>query len=126
MHGIELIKQKEYYSSGTNPKSPEVSKKYYMPDNRITRGLYKDGNDIYNADSVGAYNIMRLWLQTLNKERLLTSKGLSDPKRYSFNSKSHYNLTRETKVSMQPQGSSSGLDIHNGKTFKMNHVSLEM
>lgn len=28
---------------------------------RVKRGLYKDVNSIYNADVVGAYNILRLY-----------------------------------------------------------------
>lgn len=58
--GVVLIKRKEAYSSQCSPFAPEVSKEYARPGQRISRGLYKDGNVIFNADAVGAYNILRL------------------------------------------------------------------
>lgn len=60
LKGISLIKQKENYSSQCSPNSKEVSKKYATKKNRIKRGLYQDGQETWNADAVGAYNILRL------------------------------------------------------------------
>lgn len=62
-YGIRLICQKESYSSQCSPKSKKVGKEYAQKRNRKYRGLYVDGTDIYNADGVGAYNILRLYLQ---------------------------------------------------------------
>jgi putative transposase len=80
MKGISLIYQKELYSSGCSPTSPEVSKEYYKKTNRIKRGLYKDSNIIYNSDSVGAYNIMRIYRKEKGIDITMPIKGLSNPK----------------------------------------------
>lgn len=63
IYGITLIAQDEAYTSQCSPLSPVVSKDYATKANRIKRGLYKDGDHIWNADAVGAYNILRLYLQ---------------------------------------------------------------
>ena len=57
--GSALIKQEESYTSQCSPLSPEVGKRYAEPSNRKERGSYRDGNRVYNADAVGAYNILR-------------------------------------------------------------------
>ena len=62
-YGIRMIRQKESYSSQCSPKSDKVGKAFAQKHNRKYRGLYVDGTDIYNADCVGAYNILRLYLQ---------------------------------------------------------------
>ena len=59
MAGIRLIKQKEAWSSQCSPVSPEVSREYAKKANRRHRGLYKDGGCVWNADAVGAFNILR-------------------------------------------------------------------
>ncbi len=61
-HGIVLIKQNEAWSSQCSPLSPCVSKRYATKSNRKHRGLYVVGKDVWNADCVGAYNILRLYL----------------------------------------------------------------
>ena len=60
--GISFIRQNEAYSSQTSPLQPAVSKANAKNSNRIKRGLYKDGDAYWNADCVGAYNILRLYL----------------------------------------------------------------
>ena len=48
----------------------------------MKRGLFKQNNNIYNADSVGAYNIMRKY-KIRNKINIpMINKGLSNPKKY--------------------------------------------
>ena len=79
--GIELIIIDETYSSGCSPKSLRVSKDYYDKSQRIKRGLFKSGRDIYNADAVGAYNIMRLYRQNFSLDFDMPIKGLSNPRR---------------------------------------------
>ena len=79
--GIELIKQKEAYSSQVSPFAPAVSKKYATPNKRRKRGLYIDKQTLFNADSVGAFNIMRLYQQKTKKDFPIPLKGLSSPKR---------------------------------------------
>jgi len=80
MKGISLIYQKESYSSGCSPTSPDVSKEYYNKTKRIKRGLYKDNNMIYNSDSVGAYNIMRIYRKEKGIDITMPINGLSNPK----------------------------------------------
>ena len=79
MKGISLIYQKESYSSGCSPASVDVSKEYYNKSKRIKRGLYKDNNIIYNSDSVGAYNIMRIYRKEKGIDITMPIKGLSNP-----------------------------------------------
>lgn len=70
LQGITMIKQKEAYSSQCSPNSKDVSKKYAVRSNRKKRGLYMEGETIYNADCVGAYNILRLYLKRIKKDNL--------------------------------------------------------
>lgn len=77
--GIELIKQKENYSSQCSPFSKQVNKKYATPQNRTKRGLYIDDLKLFNADSVGSFNILRLYKQELKKDFTIPIKGLSNP-----------------------------------------------
>lgn len=66
--GITVIRQEEYYTSQCSPLSPSVSSKYATGEKRIKRGRYIDGSREWNADSVGAYNILRLYGQKSKKE----------------------------------------------------------
>ena len=77
--GIELIKIKESYSSQVSPFAPEVSKKYATKSKRKKRGLYIDKLTLFNADSVGAFNILRLYEQKYKKGINIPLKGLSSP-----------------------------------------------
>ena len=61
--GICFVKQKESYSSQCSPLMPVVSKNNACRSNRVKRGLYRDGNHSWNADCVGAFNILRLYFQ---------------------------------------------------------------
>ena len=79
LNGINLIYQNEAYSSGCAPTSIDVSKKYYNKSKRVKRGLYKDNNIIYNSDSVGAYNIMRIYKKESGIDITMPMKGLSNP-----------------------------------------------
>lgn len=74
--GIHLIRQKESYSSQCSPMSPEVSAKYAKKANRRHRGLYKDGEQIWNADAVGAYNILRKYHAVSGEEIIMPVSGL--------------------------------------------------
>ena len=79
--GIELVIIDEACSSGCSPKSLSVSKDYYDKSQRKHRGLFIDGKDIYNADAVGAYNIMRLYRQEARYYFPIPLKGLSNLRR---------------------------------------------
>ena len=79
MKGITLVKQSEAYTSQTSPLSRDVSKESAQKSNRIKRGLYKDGDKIWNADCVGAYNILRLHLSAKKINEELDPNELKNP-----------------------------------------------
>jgi putative transposase len=64
----------------SNPKivTIKVSKKYAAKSNRKYRGLYITKDAVYNADCVGAYNILRLYLSK-NKKEIPQYGNLSSP-----------------------------------------------
>lgn len=65
--GITLIKRKEAYSSQCSPLSIKIDKRHANKSKRKHRGLYVDESYSWNADTVGAYNILRLYLGDLDK-----------------------------------------------------------
>lgn len=79
LYGIRLAMQNEAYSSQVSPDAPDVSKRYAYKSNRKHRGLYVDGRNIYNADAVGAYNILRLYMQKSGIAMKLPKGGLASP-----------------------------------------------
>ena len=89
LKGILLIKQDESYTSRCSPYSPEVCKKYAARKNRIYRGLYLDREKkkVFNADIVGAYNILRKYIQKKNKENTVncTPEKINEVKKYKWN-----------------------------------------
>ena len=80
LEGIRVIMVNEAYSSQCSPLSPEVSRRYASPGNRVRRGLYTDAGHAWNADSVGAYNIMRLYFRQAGITRQLEHACLSSPR----------------------------------------------
>jgi putative transposase len=82
--GINLIKQEESYTSRCSPYAGEVSKMTADKGNRKYRGLYEIDNRVYNADSVGAYNIMKKYLCGIGKPNPAVV-GLDTPKVYRWN-----------------------------------------
>ena len=79
MEGIRLVKIKESYSSQCSPLSEKVHKSQAVKSNRKYRGLYFESTDIWNADSVGAFNILRLYFTKENKVVNFTPRYLSNP-----------------------------------------------
>ena len=79
MEGIVFIKQKESYSSQTSPLMSEVRKESANKTNRVKRGLYKDGNTYWNADCVGAFNILRLYFQDTHIDTRLNPMSIQTP-----------------------------------------------
>ena len=79
LYGIQLIKQEESYTSQCSPLSPEVSKRYAEASNRKERGMYITGGVRFNADAVGAFNILRKYLSISGKEKELSVTGLKNP-----------------------------------------------
>lgn len=81
LNGIELIKVNEAYTSSCLPNSEDVSKRCANKKYRVKRGLMKCNDYIFNADSVGAYNIMRVYRQISGNQFEIKFKGLSNPTR---------------------------------------------
>ena len=79
LYGIQLIKQEESYTSQCSPLSPEVSKRYAEATNRKERGMYITDRVSYNADAVGAFNILRKYLSVSGKQKELSVTGLKNP-----------------------------------------------
>ena len=79
LEGINFVVQKELYSSQCSPLAPEVSKKYAIKTNRKHRGLYVDNGYKWNADSVGAFNILRLYLKETKKLIELNAMDIKNP-----------------------------------------------
>ena len=77
LEGITLVIQSESYSSQCSPLSPEVSAKYAGKAKRVKRGLFVDGERSWNADAVGAYNILRLYGQKTG--RVIRMANLTTP-----------------------------------------------
>ena len=78
LKGIRMEYQNEAYSSQCGPFTKEVSAEYARKRNRAERGLYIDGNAVYNADALGAYNILRKYLIEHEKEPAIPVNGLSE------------------------------------------------
>ena len=83
LEGINLIYQKEKYTSGVSP-TKNITKENYKKSNRVKRGLYREDGIIYNADCVGAYNILRLYKQESGMNISTPLKGLSNPNKISI------------------------------------------
>ena len=79
LYGISLTKQEESYTSQCSPFSPEISKRYSEASNRKERGMYITDGVRYNADAVGAFNILRKHLSVSGKQKELSVTGLKNP-----------------------------------------------
>lgn len=75
LEGISFQKQEESYSSQCSPLSPAVSKMHACKSNRKERGLYADNGQIFNADSVGAYNILRKYIKKTGSGLIIPVSG---------------------------------------------------
>ena len=80
LEGIRLIKQEESYTSQCSPYADSVSGEYAQKRNRKTRGLYVVNGEVFNADAVGAYNIMRKYFAVSGINKALSVSGLSNTK----------------------------------------------
>ena len=52
---------------------------YAMKQNRVKRELYVNGDYVWNADCVGAYNILRLYLKDIKQPVLLSPLEIKAP-----------------------------------------------
>jgi len=76
--GIRLMKQEESYTSQCSPYTDNVSKVTAQKSNRKERGLYIEKGKVFNADAVGAYNIMRKYFSVSGIEKELSVSGLTN------------------------------------------------
>lgn len=83
--GIDVDTQEERYTSSCSPYALEVSKKYAKKSNRKYRGLYVVDGKVYNADCVGAYNILKKYLCRIGIKTIPAVVGLDTPKAYRWN-----------------------------------------
>lgn len=75
--GIRFEMVKESYSSQCSPMSEYVGKDTAKPQNRTKRGLYDHDGVIWNADCVGAFNIMRLYMRQNGIQEIIDLNGLN-------------------------------------------------
>lgn len=78
--GINFVLQNECYTSQCAPNTPSVERKYANKSNRVQRGLYVSEGNIYNADAVGAYNILRKYCDEHGIKKTFSVKGLTSVK----------------------------------------------
>ena len=78
--GINFVLQNECYTSQCAPNTPSVERKYANKLNRVQRGLYVSEGNIYNADAVGAYNILRKYCDEHGIKKTFSIKGLTSVK----------------------------------------------
>jgi len=83
--GIKVEKQDESYSSQCSPYAKEVTKEAARKENRKYRGLYIIEGKAFNADCVGAYNILKKYLCRIGKPNPAVV-GLDNPEAYRWNS----------------------------------------
>lgn len=78
--GVNFVLQNECYTSQCAPNTPSVERKYANKSNRVQRGLYVSEGNIYNADAVGAYNILRKYCDEHGIKKTFSIKGLTSVK----------------------------------------------
>ena len=78
LKGIRLIKQEESYSSQCSPYAGRVCIENAEKSNRKERGLYITKGEIFNADAVGAYNIMKKYFAVSGIKKEMSVKGLKN------------------------------------------------
>lgn len=76
LKGIRLIKQEESYSSQCSPYAGRVCIENAEKSNRKERGLYITNGEIFNADAVGAYNIMKKYFAVSGIKKEIFVRGI--------------------------------------------------
>ena len=74
--GIRFVLQEESYTSQCSPFSDDVSSEFADKSNRKHRGLYSDQGYVFNADAVGAFNILRKHIKNTGKDIILPIPGI--------------------------------------------------
>ena len=97
--GIRTQMQEESFTSQCSPYTAEVSEAYAQKSNRKYRGLYVTDGQAFNADCIGAYNIMRKYLCRMGKT-VPAVVGLDTPMMYGWNSYKGFVLNQKLAISM--------------------------
>jgi putative transposase len=97
--GIQIEMQEEVFTSQCSPYTAEVTQEYACKSNRKHRGLYVIEGNAFNADCVGAYNIMRKYLCRTGKTSPAVV-GLDTPMMYRWNSNKGFVLNQKLAISM--------------------------
>ena len=79
LYGIRMIRQNEAYSSQCGRHTKKVCYAEAEKENRVERGLYREGNEVYSADALGAYNILRKYLDENGKTADIPLAGICAP-----------------------------------------------
>ena len=77
LNGIRMVRQNEAYSSQCGPNTERGCAQEAVKENRIKRGLYQEDQNIYNADALGAYNILKKYLYENQIDVYISETGLS-------------------------------------------------
>ena len=78
MEGIRLIRQEESYTSQCPPDLEGITKEYARKADRRHRGLYVSRKKIWNADAVGAFNILRKYMSVTGRTGRMPVIGLDE------------------------------------------------
>lgn len=97
--GIAAEMQEESYTSQCSPYTKEVSEAYAQKSNRKSRGLYITEGQAYNADCVGAYNILRKYLCRTGVASPAVV-GLDTPMMYRWSSHEGFISNQKLAISM--------------------------
>ncbi len=76
---LKKKKELEKEAEQTSPLAPDVSRKHAKKSNRVERVLYIDDGLAWNADCVGAFNILRLYLKQKEIDLTFDAKSISHP-----------------------------------------------
>ena len=97
--GIRMEVQEESFTSQCSPYAAEVSEQYAHKSNRKHRGLFVIEGKAFNADCIGAYNIMRKYLCRTGKPSPAVV-GLDTPMMYRWNSNKGFVSNQKLVISM--------------------------
>ncbi|MDD2504566.1 MAG: transposase [Clostridia bacterium] len=97
--GILTETQEESYTSQCSPYAAEVTQEYAQKGNRKQRGLYIVNGQAFNADCVGAYNILKKYLCRMGKT-IPAVVGLDTPMMYRWDSSKGFVSNQKLAISM--------------------------
>ena len=97
--GIKTEMQEESYTSQCSPYSATVSEEFAQKGGRKHRGLYEAEEKVFNADCVGAYNILKKYLCRIGRPSPAVV-GLDTPMVYRWDSQKGFISNQKLVISM--------------------------